>query len=290
MATILIPLPSRDFDPTEAAIPWSVLTHRGHAVTFATPDGEPTAADDMMLTGEGLDPWGWIPGLRRLPLVGRLLRANRDARLAYAEMMRSHEFLHPRRWEDTDAGAFDGLFFPGGHRARGMAAYLESPTLQSLAVAFFHADKPVGAICHGALVLARAIDPMTGKSVLHGRKTTALTWRLENSAARLGRIVRFWDPQYYRTYSEAPGQPVGYMSVEHEIVRALERPEHFMDVPADAEHYRKKTSGLVRDTADSQDAAFVVRDGNYVSARWPGDAHKFAMTFAERFEPSGKSD
>jgi hypothetical protein len=24
----------------------------------------------------------------------------------------------------------------------------------------------------------------------------------------------------------------------------------------------------------------VVRDGNYVSARWPGDAHTFAKTFA----------
>jgi putative intracellular protease/amidase len=25
----------------------------------------------------------------------------------------------------------------------------------------------------------------------------------------------------------------------------------------------------------------VVRDGNYVSARWPGDAHTFAKTLAE---------
>jgi hypothetical protein len=24
----------------------------------------------------------------------------------------------------------------------------------------------------------------------------------------------------------------------------------------------------------------VVRDGNYVSARWPGDTHTFAKTFA----------
>jgi putative intracellular protease/amidase len=287
MATILIPLPSRDFDPTEAAIPWEMLTRLGHTVTFATPDGKPGVADDMMLTGEGLDPWGWIPGLKHLPLVGRLLRANRDAQSAYSKMTGSHEFLHPWKWDEMDATNFDGLFFPGGHRTRGMTPYLESPKLQSLAVAFFHADKPVGAICHGVLILARAIDPMTGKSVLHGRNTTALTWRLEHAAAKLGRIVRFWDPQYYRTYSEAPGQPVGYMSVEHEIARALERPEHFVDVPADAKNYRKKTSGLVRDTADNQDAAFVVRDGNYVSARWPGDAHKFAITFAERFEPNG---
>ncbi len=27
--------------------------------------------------------------------------------------------------------------------------------------------------------------------------------------------------------------------------------------------------------------AFVVRDGNYLSARWPGDVHTFARRFAE---------
>ena len=29
--------------------------------------------------------------------------------------------------------------------------------------------------------------------------------------------------------------------------------------------------------------AWVVRDGNYVSARWPGDVHTFAHTFAQLF-------
>ena len=27
-------------------------------------------------------------------------------------------------------------------------------------------------------------------------------------------------------------------------------------------------------------AAFVVRDGNYLSARWPGDVHRFAREFS----------
>lgn len=30
--------------------------------------------------------------------------------------------------------------------------------------------------------------------------------------------------------------------------------------------------------------AFVVEDGNYVSARWPGDAYLFARTFIERLQ------
>ena len=41
MATILMPLPNRDFDPTETGVPWRVLTGLGHRIVFATPDGEP---------------------------------------------------------------------------------------------------------------------------------------------------------------------------------------------------------------------------------------------------------
>ena len=38
----------------------------------------------MMLTGEGLDVWGFLPGLRHLAAMGRLMRANADARRDYA--------------------------------------------------------------------------------------------------------------------------------------------------------------------------------------------------------------
>ena len=64
------------------------------------------------------------------------------------------------------------------------------------------------------------------------------------------------------------------------MTRALARPGDFLDVPADAPDYRRKVGGLARDTFDDDRPAFVVRDGNYVSARWPGDAHTFARTFA----------
>jgi hypothetical protein len=64
------------------------------------------------------------------------------------------------------------------------------------------------------------------------------------------------------------------------VTRALARPQDFLDVPPDAPDYRRKTDGLSRDTFDDQRPAFVVRDGSYVSARWPGDAFTFAQTFA----------
>src|SRR5580698_9353939 len=86
MAKVLIPIPHRDFDPSEAAVSWSVLKRLNHSVAFATPDGKPGRADDLMLTGEGLDIWGFIPGLRHLVAVGRVMRANAATRHAYAAM------------------------------------------------------------------------------------------------------------------------------------------------------------------------------------------------------------
>lgn len=36
-----------------------------------------------------------------------------------------------------------------------------------------------------------------------------------------------------------------------------------------------------RGTATDDTAAFVVQDGNYVSARWPGDAYLFGRRFTD---------
>jgi putative intracellular protease/amidase len=280
MARVLVLLPARDFDPSEAAVSWQVLVSAGHVVIFATPDGRPAAADDMMLTGQGLDPWGAVPLLRNLPLIGLLMRANRDARKAYAGMIADPNYRAPLRWDAVVASSFDGLLLPGGHRARGMRDYLESETLQRHVASFFEAGRPVAAICHGVLLAARSISKPTGHSVLYGYKTTALTWALERSAWTVARITRFWDPNYYRTYLEQSGQPEGFMSVQQEVTRALARLEDFLDVPKTDPDYRRKTSGLQRDSFEDTRPAFVVRDRNYVSARWPGDAHTFAKTFS----------
>src|SRR5580704_14518852 len=280
VARVLVLLPARDFDPSEAAVSWRVLVNAGHVVGFATPDGRPAVADDIMVTGKGLDLWGAIPVLRNWPLIGLLLRANRDAREAYAGMIADPNYLAPPRWDAVDPAAFDALLLPGGHRARGMRDYLESEILQRHVTNFFEANKPVAAICHGVLLAARSISKHTGRSVLYGYRTTALTWALERSAWSLARVTRFWDPHYYRTYLEQDGQPNGFMSVQQEVTRALARAEDFLDVPVTDPDYRRKTSGLQRDSIDDARPAFVVRDRNYVSARWPGDAHTLARTFA----------
>lgn len=283
---ILMPLPRHDFDPTEVCITWQVLKAAGHSVHFATPDGQRAHADPLMITGQGLDAWGWIPGLRWVRVIGLVLRARKDARLAYQQLQQDPAFLQPRSYDQVAqpgvADRFDALVLPGGH-AKGMRAYLESAALQSVVAQFFDqldttgAHRPVAAVCHGVLLAARSRSARTGRSVLWGRRTTALTWRLERSAWQLTRWwARFWDPLYYRTYAESAGEPRGHWSVEAEVKRALANDADFCDVPATAPDHWRKTSGLHRDREGDARCAWVVRDGQYLSARWPGDVYTFA--------------
>jgi putative intracellular protease/amidase len=282
MGTVLIPIPDRDFDPTEVAVSWQVLRANGHRIVFATESGAPGVADDIMVSGRGLDFWSALPVLGAITVVGRMLRANRDARRAYQDMLASAEYQHPSGWTETTLDGIDGLLLPGGHRARGMRSYIDSEVLHRLVIDAFARGVIVAAICHGVLLAARSVDPATGHSVLYGRRTTALTWAMERTAWRLSRITRFWDPDYYRTYSEKPGQPTGYMSVQSEVTRALKNPTDFCDVARGSPHWRTKTSGIARDTATDSRPAFVVDDGAYVSARWPGDTHTFAKVLSDK--------
>lgn len=248
MAVVLIPLPSRDFDPTEVAVPWLELTRRGHTVHFATPDGVQAVADPRMVHGDGLGPWKAV------------LRADKQGRAAHSAMLDDARFCKPLRYETAAASPFDGLILPGGH-APGMRPYLESPVLQSLVASAFACEMPVGAICHGVLLAARS-KASSGRSVLFGRRTTGLTKRLE----LLGwALTTLWLGNYYRTYPE---------TVQSEVTAVLSDPGDFLVGP----------TPLLRDSPQHLDRGFVVRDANYLSARWPGDAHRFAVAFRDLLE------
>ncbi len=249
MARVLILLPDRDFDPSEAAIPWRELTDRGHEVRFATPSGRMAQADPRMLRGNGLGPFK------------HLLMADANARAAFATMARSDAFQAPLRHEDVRIEAIDGLLLPGGH-AKGMRPYLESATAQGIVASAFARDIPVGAICHGVVLAARA-RTSEGRSVLHGRRTTGLTRRLELTGWAL---TMLWLGDYYRTY------PV---TVEAEVRAALASPDDFLRGPMP----------LLRDDPAHLERGFTVRDGHYLSARWPGDVHRFASDYAAMLEP-----
>lgn len=273
--SVVIALPARDFDPSEVAVSWKIVRAAGYRVRFATPDGQPAEPDPRMLSGQGLDAWSGIPGLRRLPLLGLLLRARKGAREACAALQQDPEFLQPLRYEHLNVDDFDGVLLPGGHWARGMREYLESPVLQAFVGAFLASGKPLAAICHGVVLAARS-PGADGRSALYGRKTTGLTWAMEKSAWNL---TRLWAGNYYRTYREQAGEAAGYRSVQAEVSRALRSPQDFLDVPKGADDHWRKTSGLHRDSLADSRPAWVVRDGNYLSARWPGDVHFFACSF-----------
>ncbi len=244
MATVLVPLPHRDFDPTETGVPWKTLTSLGHRVVFATPDGRAAAADPRMLTGQGLG------------VLARFLIADAHGQQAYSEMAASDEFRRPLAYSDLRVEDFDGLLLPGGH-ASGMRPYLESAVLQALVVAAFERPLPVAAICHGVVLAARS-RRSDGRSVLHGRRTTALTNQMELTAWAL---TCTWLGRYYRTYP---------ITVQDEVTSALASPTDFLRGPM----------STARDQPSDLSPGFTVRDGNYLSARWPGDAHRFASEFA----------
>jgi putative intracellular protease/amidase len=287
---VIIPLPNTDFDPTEVAIPWQMLTKAGYVVEFATVDGQRGHCDPLMLSGEGLDPWGWVPLLKKVRLIGLMLRADRRGRAAYRALEADSNFNHPKTFAQINPEDYGGLFLPGGH-ASGVKVCYENSQLHQFVAAFFESlneqgqHKPIGAVCHGVLLAARAISPTTGRSVLYGKKTTALTWQFEQTAWRLTRFfARFWDPTYYRTYSENKGDPKAHWSVQSEVQRALARDEDFVDVTKGTEYFWQKTAGLFRDNLDNDKSAWVVQDGNYLSARWPGDMHTLSGRFVQLLE------
>jgi protease I len=177
-------------------------------------------------------------------------------------MSECEEFRHPIRYGDIRPEKLDGLILPGGH-AKGMRELLEASQLQSIVAGFFARNQPAGAICHGVLLAARSRG-MDGRSVLYGKRTTALTKLMELTAWAL---TCLYLGDYYRTYPT---------TVEDEVRAALAAPEHFVRGPI----------SVVRDSPSNLAAGFTVRDGNYLSARWPGDAHRFANEFALMLEPN----
>jgi putative intracellular protease/amidase len=234
MAKVLFPLPDRDFDVTEVAVPWTLLVEAGHEVVFATETGATPACDPLLLTG----------------VVFGKLGARPEPIAFYRELEQAPAFVSPVTWASCHAGAFDALFLAGGH-APGMKQYLGSEVVQQLTAAFFATTKPIAAICHGVLVAARS-QQAGSRSVLHGLRTTCLPKYMERSAY----LATFWlRGRYYRTYDAY---------VEDEVRAALAKPEDFERGPRELSK---------RGTREDDAPAFVVEDGRYLSARWPGDAY-----------------
>ena len=136
-----------------------------------------------------------------------------------------------------------------------MKQYLGSEELRAFIREFWKTGKPVAAICHGVLPLARA-------DVLSGKKTTCLPKYMERTAW----MITAWKlGSYYRTYPEY---------VEDEVRGALAQPET---------QFERGPRVLTKKGTRADDGpAFVVEDGSYLSARWPGDAYLLAKKLVAR--------
>jgi len=233
---ILMPLPDHDFDPTEAVIPWRACVSRGWKVAFSTEHGSVAEGELLRLKG---------------PLPG-LLSASLKARAAYPEMTQDLAYQHPIPYAEIDPDRYQAILLPGGDTPP-MRQYLDSPVLQSKVLQFWQRGKLIGAICHGMLVLARTIDPQTGRSVLYGHKVTALPKSLDRTVYRLAPLL------LRREYIMYPS------CVAEEVRACLERPEDFSNGP-----------GIL--------VPYVVCDGNLITSRWYYDAELFAERFAKALE------
>ena len=239
---ILIPLPNNDFDLTEVAVPWMLFTQKQYEVIFATENGNRAHCDPKLISG----------------VIFGQLGATQEAIGYYRQLEQYPAFLHPIRYADIVPQTFDALVLPGGH-AQGMRQYLESQLLQQKVLQFFQLHKIIGSICHGSIVLARTIDPATGKSVIYERKLTGLTKFLE----RLAYYITFWKlGKYYRTYPAY---------VQDEVKQQL----------ANGRTFKK---------GGNQFVPYVCVDDNLITARWPKDAFLFADTIIARLEAIPKNN
>jgi putative intracellular protease/amidase len=249
---VLILLPASDYDPTESAVPWYSLSNNDYQITFSTPNGEVAHADERLVS-------------KGFSCLSPLFMTRKVDLKKYHLMLASMRYSQVIAYKDIEPSNYDALFIPGGH-AQGVKSLLESKDASKICRHFMSHNKPVGAICHGVLLLARSKSE-DGQSLLQGRTTTALTNMLEIPAW----LLTFpWLGRYYRTYK---------MTVENEVKAALSYKGKFL----------RGKPFPVRDNESNTSQGFVVLDDNYLSARWPGDCNLFAKEFVSLLN-SYKSD
>ncbi len=151
----------------ELAVPYYQFIDAGMAVTIASPLGGAVPFDPSSVAATG----------KNSPHVERFL-----ADAAAQKAVQTTPMVAA-----LDAGAFDVVFFPGGHGT--MWDLPHDPAVTRLVEKQSAANKIVAAVCHGpaGLVSAKRAD---GKSILFGKKVNAFT-DAEETAAGLMAIVPF---------------------------------------------------------------------------------------------------
>jgi putative intracellular protease/amidase len=150
----------------EFAAPYYVLLDAGAEITLASPaGGQPP-----------LDPQSDVP----------------DAQTEATERFKKDDAAqralgNTTRLAEIDAGAFDAIFFPGGHGPLWDLA--ENADSQRLIETFIAEDRPLAAVCHAPAIFKHTKGP-DGKSLVSGRRVTGFT-NTEEEGVGLTKIVPF---------------------------------------------------------------------------------------------------
>ena len=228
-------------------MPWRLLTRAGHVVRFATEHGgAPPAADPRLLDGV---------------IFGQLGADRRAEGVLRASCTPTPSSARRSRGPTSSRTTFDGLILPGGH-APGMRQYLGSELLR---------DKVARVL--GARPAGRRDLPRRAGARAHDRSR-------DRSQPAL------------RAPHDVPAEVHGALRVPRDRVAARALLPHLSRVRRGRGTRRVARPGATscaaraccRSAAPTTDdgPAFVVEDGSYVSARWPGDAYLFAKRFADR--------
>ncbi|SDZ83472.1 type 1 glutamine amidotransferase domain-containing protein [Microbulbifer marinus] len=149
----------------EFAAPYYTFKDAGADVTLASPKGGQPPLDP-----KSDDPDAQTAATERF-------HKDEDAKQALANTVK----LGDVKEED-----FDAIFYPGGHGPLWDLA--EDKDSIALIEAFYAADKPIGAVCHGPAVFRHT--KAHGRSLVHGKSVTCFT-NSEEAAVELTDVVPF---------------------------------------------------------------------------------------------------
>ena len=253
MAKVLFPLPDRDFDVTEVAVPWKLLREAGHEVVFATEAGATPACDPLLLTG----------------VVFGKLGARPEPIAFYREIEQAPEFVAPRRVERRATPTSSTRCSSPAATRPACASTSAARTCSALDRA--RSSRPTSRSPRSVTACSspRARSAPTAESVLHGVRTTCLPKYMERAAY----FSTFWRRgRYYRTYPAY---------VEDEVRAALAQPERLRARPAgavEARHARRRHARVRRRGRPLRVGALARRRvpdreeaDRALAGRWPRD-------------------
>lgn len=150
----------------EFAAPYYVFTDAGVEVTVATPKGGQAP----------IDPSSEVP----------------DAQTAATERYYKDEAVqkiieNTHKLSEQKASDYDAVFYPGGHGPLWDLA--NDSDSQKLILDFYHAQKPVGAVCHAPGVF-KNIKLENGEAFVKGKNVTGFS-NTEEEAVQLTNVVPF---------------------------------------------------------------------------------------------------